>query len=278
MPTLEIPLPFGEIQLLWGSPQEGRERSGLGIGAGAVYVFVRDGATWAEQAKLTAKDIHFDRFGESVAVHGDTLAVGAPRDAATYVFGRSGDTWSQLDYLKASNKSNSRFGSAVKLTSDSLIVGADTEDSAAMGVNGSSKPAYYRLRVRTPGTPVVVLDDIDPKSLQLDPITLRDVRVDGRTLLVDVSYSGGCAEHDFQLYMTPAAFAGSSPLQASLLLQHEGNDDACDAIVSEILWFDLTPVLDLHREQYGRDDEIILNVFGFSEDEPGEKKVVRYVP
>ena len=59
---------------------------------------------------------------------------------------------------------------------------------------------------------------------------------------------------------------------------HEDNGDACKAIVSETLRFDLTPVLDLHRELFGRDDEIILNVYGFFEGEPGEKVEVRYVP
>ena len=44
------------------------------------------------------------------------------------------------------------------------------------------------------------------------------------------------------------------------------------------LRFNLSPVLDLHRELYGRDDEIILNVYGFFEGEPGEKVAVKYVP
>ena len=49
--------------------------------------------------------------------------------------------------------------------------------------------------------------------------------------------------------------------------------------MSETPRFDLTPVLDLHRQFYGKDDVIILNVFGFFErGEPGGKMVVRYVP
>ena len=139
-------------------------------------------------------------------------------------------------------------------------------------------PGYYRLNVRTHGAPVVVLDDVAPASLQLDSFTLREVRIEGRTLLVDVSHSGGCAEHGYQLYMSPASFDESAPVQASLWLQHEDNDDPCDGIMSETLRFDLSPVLDLHRELYGRDDEVILNVYGFFEGEPGEKVVVRYVP
>ena len=167
-----------------------------------------------------------------------------------------------------------------------VILDAPAEGYRGVGVTSTNTfsqpdPGYYRLRVRTPGIPVVVLD-VEPESLQLDAFTLQEVRIDGRTLLVDVSYSGGCAEHDFQLYMSPATFLAANPGQreAYLWLQHEDNDDACDAIVSETLHFDLTPVLDLHRELFGRDGEITLYVFGFFEEggEPDGEQVVTFVP
>ena len=44
---------------------------------GAAYVFVRSGGSWTQQAKLTAADgAPTDRFGERVAVDGDTALVG----------------------------------------------------------------------------------------------------------------------------------------------------------------------------------------------------------
>jgi hypothetical protein len=47
-------------------------------------VFTRQGSTWSEQAKLTASDVAAeppgDLFGFSVAVHGNTVVVGAPLD------------------------------------------------------------------------------------------------------------------------------------------------------------------------------------------------------
>ena len=47
-------------------------------GAGAVYVFVRSGSTWTQQAYVKASNTEsYDRFGISVALDGDTLAVGA---------------------------------------------------------------------------------------------------------------------------------------------------------------------------------------------------------
>ena len=97
-----------------------------------------------------------DQFGWSVALSGDTLAVGAPFESsattgvngdqadnnapgagAVYVFVRSGSTWAQQAYLKASNtEARDVFGRSVALSGDTLAVGASWEDSAATGVNG----------------------------------------------------------------------------------------------------------------------------------------------
>lgn len=50
-------------------------------GAGAVYVFKRTGTTWAQQAYLKAPNAQSQyRFGYSVAVHGNTVAVGSGFD------------------------------------------------------------------------------------------------------------------------------------------------------------------------------------------------------
>ena len=53
-----------------------------------------DGAAWVQQPKLTAADTSaYDRFGESVAISGDLLVIGAPfndnsgdNSGAAYVF------------------------------------------------------------------------------------------------------------------------------------------------------------------------------------------------
>ncbi|HUN80002.1 MAG TPA: FG-GAP repeat protein, partial [Phycisphaerae bacterium] len=126
-------------------------------GAGAAYVFVREGASWSQQAYLKASNTNTgDRFGASVAISGDTIVVGANSEAsnttgvngdqldnsasfsgAAYVFVRSAGLWSQQAYLKASNtNSGDDFGLAVAVSGDTIVVGADTEASNATGVNG----------------------------------------------------------------------------------------------------------------------------------------------
>ena len=126
-------------------------------GAGAVYVFTRSGTIWTQQAYVKASNTQLeDFFGASVALSGDTLAVGATFEdsvatgingnqsdnsvasaGAVYVFTRSGTTWSQQAYVKASNTNLADgFGTSVTLSGDTLAIGAQFEDSAATGVNG----------------------------------------------------------------------------------------------------------------------------------------------
>ncbi|MCP5523945.1 MAG: cadherin-like domain-containing protein [Verrucomicrobiales bacterium] len=126
-----------------------------GRGAGAAYVFVRNDATWSQEAYLKAGNPGTDdRFGYSVAVSGDRVVVGAyledssttgvnstPDEAsesagAAYVFTRSGTTWSQNAYLKASNTGTGDvFGQSVGVWGDTVVVGAHYEDSSTKGVN-----------------------------------------------------------------------------------------------------------------------------------------------
>ncbi len=129
------------------------------VDSGAVYVFVRDGGVWSQQAFLKASNIDLkDRFGESVAVSGDTVVVGvayedsndvgvngnqtdnsAVDSGAAYIFVRdSFDVWSQQAYLKASNTGSfDQFGRSVAISDDTVVVGVAYEDSNAVGVNGN---------------------------------------------------------------------------------------------------------------------------------------------
>jgi hypothetical protein len=120
---------------------------------GAVYVFIRSGATWTQQAYIKASNSGgLDWFGYSMSLEGDTLVVGSPWEGssngnqgdnsasgsgAVYVFTRNGTNWTQQAYVKASNiDADDNFGYSVSLSGDTLAVGAPEEDSNAQGVNG----------------------------------------------------------------------------------------------------------------------------------------------
>jgi hypothetical protein len=112
--------------------------------------------------------------------------------------------------------------------------------------------------------PPVIITDLPPDTILLDPYWVDSLSLDGDLLSVSVHYGGGCNPHAFQLYMTPAAFLESHPVQASLYLWHNSYDDACDAIVSQTVTFDMGAIAALFESQYpGSDGEIWLNVHEF---------------
>ena len=139
----------------------GEQNNNLGLGSGAVYVFVRSGELWQQQAYIKANSFARNSFGRAVSLSADggTLAVGARLDdsaatgingdqndnsandsGAVYVFVNSGELWQQQAYIKASNtEEDDKFGIAVSLSADgnTLAVGANEEDSAATGINGN---------------------------------------------------------------------------------------------------------------------------------------------
>ena len=125
-----------------------------GSGSGSAYVYVRDGTTWSEQAKLTASDgAAEDWFGVSVSVSGDTAVIGAYLDddhgsasGSAYVYVRDGSTWSEQAKLTASDgMANDLFGLSVSVSNDTAVIGAYLDDD-----NGNaSGSAYVYVRDRT---------------------------------------------------------------------------------------------------------------------------------
>lgn len=100
------------------------------IARGAVYVFDLSGSVWNQTAKLTASDGVADyRFGDSLFLSGDRLAVGADGASSTqgaaYVFDLNGSDWNETQKLTASDgATNNYFGYPVSLNGNHLAVGA----------------------------------------------------------------------------------------------------------------------------------------------------------
>jgi hypothetical protein len=121
---------------------------GANSSQGSAYVFVRSGATWTEQQKLTASDgAANDRLGSSVAISGDTLVLGVPGDqidantsqGSAFIFVRSGATWTMQQRLTASDGASSDvFGNSVAISGDTVVVGASSDDVGATNNQGSA--------------------------------------------------------------------------------------------------------------------------------------------
>lgn len=127
-------------------------------------------------------------------------------------------------------------------------------------------------------TNYVIITEQPPDSIQLDSFDLNSVLVDADTMTLNISYSGGCKDHEFNLFMSPAAFLESNPVQANLYLRHNSHGDACEAYLTEEATFNLRPIAELYQHFYGQKDEIILNVFDYFEEAPGDHIRVSYLP
>lgn len=181
--------------------------------AGAAYVFTLSNSSWVEQAKLIASDASVgDRVGDSVAVSGDDIVLGAPADhadgnqnsaGAAYRFARSGTSWSESSKLIGSGASaGDEFGRAVAIQGDLALVGSQrTEAVFAFGLvdaDGDGFLASVDCNDANPAiNPGVVVDGV--------PLTGVDNDCDGD---VDEDFVGSevtfHADSDGDLFGDPA--------------------------------------------------------------------------
>lgn len=198
----------------------GDETNNSANATGAIYVFVRSGATWEQQAYIKASN---SRDGLQLGIgnaidfsfDGNTMVVGAFKEnsdsqgingdettpaqfsssGAAYLFVRNGVTWTQQAFIKASNaRFSDNFGNSVGLSSDgnTLIVGAFGEDSTATGFDGdesddsreSTGAAYLFDRTGTTWTQSRYIKA--PQVVDLRDRFARDVDIsgDGGTLVI----------------------------------------------------------------------------------------------
>jgi hypothetical protein len=143
--------------LLASPPQQGAgfgyslaaSDSALAVGAhleadsGAVHLFSREDERWSPQTVLRAvKSGSNDLFGASLAIDGDTLAVGAhledgsfENSGAVYVYRWQQSGWSEPLRLEPESGAEHRFGRSLALAGDTLVVGAYLEDSGEPGIH-----------------------------------------------------------------------------------------------------------------------------------------------
>ncbi len=150
-----------------GAPWKDGKGGEREVDIGAVYVFRRYGGTWEQGATLIPSTEECkEYFGFSVAISGDTIAVGAafedrdggaeeggdcPDMGVVYVFVKEKGTWAKQAILKPSNaEPNEYFGSSVSISGDAIIVGAGWEDGSSDDIGNNDTPdsgaAYVFVR------------------------------------------------------------------------------------------------------------------------------------
>ena len=115
-------------------------------------------------------------------------------------------------------------------TSEDVIKQTSTTEETGGTVNEESKPQRN-----------VMLKSRIGEFIESDPLTIDSLRLEGNTLFMTVTYSGGCAEHKFQVIGSPAVMK-SLPPKRSVQIAHDANGDSCRGMVTRILEIDLTNI------------------------------------
>ncbi|HPF41595.1 MAG TPA: FG-GAP repeat protein [Phycisphaerae bacterium] len=138
-----------------------------GPDSGAAYVFRESGGAWSQEIKLWANDGQFDdAFGQSVAVSGDTIVIGAPGDddngvdsGSAYVFRKVGGVWSQWAKLNTfEGQAGDEFGRSVAIEGNAVVIGApraivNNTDRGAVYVFRESEGIWQQALTLAPGVP-----------------------------------------------------------------------------------------------------------------------------
>ena len=130
--------------------------------------------------------------------------------------------------------------------------------------------------------PILLVSDTSMASLASDPfefVGFADVDTtesgsppsadapSSDTLGFRVAYGGGCAEHQFRLYGSDFFVPGGAndPVYNNLVLVHDDGGDTCEAYLSEVVRFDLTPLKEHYRREYRQEHGVIELLFDFGD-------------
>jgi hypothetical protein len=163
------------------------------LAAGSAYVFELSAGSWSQVAKLVAPSPQTnDRFGDSVAVFGDTIVVGAESydfapgvsSGAAFVFERDlggASAWGLAQVIFASDAtSNTAFGYSLALDGDRLAVGAPSDSHSGFSIAGSVYVFERGLEGNGAFGEVAKLTASDPGDLDF----FGNVALHGDTVLV----------------------------------------------------------------------------------------------
>ena len=166
--------------------------------SGAAYVFIKTATGWADMtqtARLTASDAATgDEFGTSVAVHGDTIVVGAPEqsvpaDGSAYIFTKPANGWADMTETAAlrGQSNGDRFGRSVAVHGDTVAVGAYEG-----GANDRGEAYVFTKSAATGVWHDKKANDATARLTASDPATNdkfgRAVAMDGDTIVIGAPY------------------------------------------------------------------------------------------
>ena len=90
----------------------------------------------------------------------------------------------------------------------------------------------------------------------MDAYSVNEVELLGDELRVNVSYGGGCEQHNFEV-LNSDTIDGAGVKRSVLFLSHDANEDYCFAeILEHELCFDLATIMDGQRLYFSHPDSL----------------------
>jgi hypothetical protein len=89
------------------------------------------------------------------------------------------------------------------------------------------------------------MDAFSNRSSEIsDPFELKDIVVEGDSVKITVSYSGGCRKHTFELIWNET-LSLTTPPQTGMIILHNADGDMCEAYITDTLAFCISDLTDI---------------------------------
>ena len=145
-----------------------------------------------------------------------------------------------------------------------FLTGCDQESNAAKEEPVSMTPSGGDDRPPLMGEVVINVMDVATDQWGSDAYEIeKDANapfIEDDTLTLTVSYSGGCASHDFTLVADDGFQEEADSVQLKVSVAHNANGDNCEAYLTEAYDFNLAPIKMLYQKTYGEDAGAIVLV------------------
>jgi hypothetical protein len=160
-----------------------------------LYVYVRDGDGWSQQARLTIANPHGDNYPPTVAVDGDTMVVGLPFEdvhgvssGAVHIYSRLNGVWARQARVTASDRGAQEFfGYSAAVSGDTIAVGAIVANDGTDRLTGAVYVFRWNGRAWKPEARLC------PKDLFTDAQFGTSVSLAGDRLAVGAPRDGDAA-------------------------------------------------------------------------------------
>ncbi|TSA36884.1 MAG: hypothetical protein D4R64_06580 [Porphyromonadaceae bacterium] len=123
---------------------------------------------------------------------------------------------------------------------------ADPEEFRC-GRGGATYQSIRITEIKKNPEEVGILHENEWEKYSMDPFHLDSAYVDDDLLMMQVSYSGGCRNHELNLWKLPPNALNPPPIE--LALSHDANGDMCEAYITRWLIFSLVPLRERGKKE-----------------------------